>query len=178
MFNIQRFYPDIYVDKVTDITIDYLKENNIYGIILDVDNTLIDFNKNYVEGLEKWHKDITENGIKTIILSNTFNRSKIKKIADKLNIEYIYFANKPCRLGFYIAKKKLKLENINIAVIGDQIFTDILGANKVNMHSILVKPMIENNDYYVTRIKRPLEKKILKKYLEEIKNNKIEERND
>ena len=59
---------------------------------------------------------------------------------------------------------KLKLPNKNIAVIGDQLLTDVLGANRAGMYSILVKP-INEKDILITKIKRPLEKKIMDKYL-------------
>ena len=65
--------------------------------------------------------------------------------------------------GFLRAKNLLKLENENIAVVGDQIFTDVIGGNRCNMFSILVKP-IEEKDYLITRIKRPIEKIIIKMY--------------
>ena len=59
------FYPKGYFNKVSEISLEYLKENNIKGLILDVDNTLIDFDLNVIEGLEQWHNEIRKNGVKT-----------------------------------------------------------------------------------------------------------------
>ena len=157
-------YPKKYFKKITDIDIEFLKENKIQGLILDVDNTLIDFDLNVLEGLEQWHDEVRKNGIKTIIVSNTNKKEKIKMISSLLNIDYIMFAMKPCKKGFIEAKKRLNLENENIAAIGDQIFTDVFGANKNKMFSILVEP-IDKKDIWLTVVKRPIEKIIIKKYL-------------
>ena len=157
-------YPKSYFKKITDINVEFLKENKIQGLILDVDNTLIDFNLNVLEGLEQWHDEIRKNGIKTIIVSNTNKKQKIKMISSLLNIDYIMFAMKPSKKGFIEAKKRLNLEEENIAAIGDQIFTDVLGANRNKMFSILVEP-IDKKDIWLTVVKRPIEKMIIKKYL-------------
>ena len=77
---------------------------------------------------------------------------------------YIYFAKKPLKFGFNKAKKKLNLENENIAVVGDQMLTDVLGANRSKMYSILVKPL-EEKDIFITRFNRMIEKRILERYL-------------
>ncbi len=157
-------YPDFYCKKVTDINLEYLKKNNIQALILDVDNTLLDFNLNILEGLETWYKEIKANNIKCIILSNSNKIEKIKKVADLLQISFINFATKPLKRGFKKAQKELNIPNQNIAVVGDQIFTDVIGANRMKMHSILVEP-IDKKDLLLTKIKRPLEEIIIKKYL-------------
>ncbi len=159
-------YPKGYFNKVSEISIEYLKENNIKGLILDVDNTLIDYYRNISEKTINWANMLKQNGIKMYILSNSNKKDKVKEVARKLNIEnYSYFARKPLKSGFKKAKKILKLENNEIAVIGDQLFTDVLGANRVEMHSILVEP-IEEKDIFVTLIKRPIENYIKHKFLE------------
>lgn len=157
-------YPDFYCKKVTDINLEYLKKNNIQALILDVDNTLLDFNLNILEGLETWYKKIKANNIKCIILSNSNKIEKIRKVADLLQISFINFATKPLKRGFKKAQKELNIPNQNIAVVGDQIFTDVIGANRMKMHSILVEP-IDKKDLLLTKIKRPLEEIIIKKYL-------------
>lgn len=157
-------YPKIYLNNVKEITIDYLKENNIKGLILDVDNTLIDFDEQLLEGVENWCEDLKRNNIKFCIVSNSNKTQKVSSVAEKLKIPYINFAMKPLKKGFLNAEKKLELKNQNIAVVGDQIFTDIIGANRCKMHSILVKP-IKEKDILITVIKRPLEKLIIKRYI-------------
>lgn len=158
------FYPDGYFNKVSEISLEYLKENNIKGLILDVDNTLIDYYRNMAEETVKWANDLKQSGIKMCILSNSEKQEKVKAVAEKLGLEYSYFGMKPLKKGFKKAKKMLGLENSEIAAVGDQIFTDVIGANRMKMFSILVEP-IEEKDIWVTKLKRPIENYIKKKYL-------------
>jgi len=159
-------YPNGYFNKVSDITLDYIKRNSIKGLILDVDNTLIDYYRNMSEDTITWVNELKQNGIKMCILSNSNKKDKIVEVASKLKIEnYSYFEKKPLKSGFKKAKKMLKLEVHEIAVVGDQIFTDVLGANRMKMHSILVEP-IQEKDMLATLVKRPIEKYIKKKYFE------------
>lgn len=160
-------YPKMYCKKVTDLSPEFFKKNNIKGLVLDVDNTLLDFDLNIIDGLKDWYEKIKENNIKCIILSNSNKEEKIKIVAELINVPFIKFATKPLKRGFKMAQKKLEIPNENIAVIGDQIFTDVIGANRVNMFSILVEPIAEK-DLWMTRFKRPLENLIIKKYLKKM----------
>lgn len=156
-------YPKEFLNSVKDINIELLNKYNIKGLILDVDNTLISLDRKMPEGVSEWAKQLKEQGIKICILSNSNKIDKVGAVAKILNVPYIFFGKKPLKTGFLRAKEILKLENENIAVVGDQIFTDIIGANRCNMFSILVKP-IEEQEYLITKIKRPIEKLIIKKY--------------
>ncbi len=159
------FYPKGYFKKVSDINLEYLNQNNIKGLILDVDNTLIDYYRNMAEDTIKWANELKQAGIKMCILSNSNKQEKVKEVARKLELEYSYFGMKPLKRGFKKAKGMLDLENKEIAVIGDQLFTDVIGANRMKMFSILVEP-IEEKDIFVTLMKRPIENYIKSKYLQ------------
>lgn len=167
-----KIYPKIYLENAIEIKEELIKKNDIKGIILDVDNTLIYYNKELLQGIEEWCENLKQKGVKFCIVSNSNNKEKIKKVAEKLNIPYISFGMKPLKRGLKQAKKILQIEAKSIAVVGDQIFTDVIGANRMGMFSILVKPL-ETKDILITKIKRPLEEAILKKYLkmEGEKNN-------
>lgn len=157
------FYPKIYLNSVKEISLELLQQYNLKGLILDVDNTLIDYDKNMPEGVLEWVEQLKEAGIPLCIVSNTNQKEKVEKVAKKLDIPYIYFAKKPSKGGFKKAKEILKLENAQIGVVGDQILTDVIGANRSHMFSILVKP-IDEKDIWITKIKRPIENKIIKSY--------------
>lgn len=159
-----NLYPKFYLKNVKEIDIELLRKNNIKGLVLDVDNTLIDVDKKLLDGADEWCKTLKNQGIKICILSNTSSKEKAQSVASKLDIPFIYLAKKPFKKGFYKAKELLELENIEeIAVVGDQLFTDILGANRVGMVSILVEP-VDKRDLWYTKIKRPLEEMIIKRY--------------
>ena len=159
-----KIYPKLYFEKITDITIEILNKNNIKGLILDVDNTLIDYDKNTIPGVKDWMTNLKNHGIKSIILSNTNKKDKVEKVAKELDLPYIYLATKPFKRGFNQAKEYLKLESHEIAAIGDQIFTDVVGANRSKMFSILVKP-VDKRDILITKWKRPIEELIVKRYI-------------
>lgn len=156
-------YPDAHLNNVREITTNFLKDNKINALILDVDNTLIDYDKNLPEETIEWAKELKSNNIKLYILSNTNKKEKVKTVAEKLGIEYMYFAKKPLKSGFKKVQEKLKEPSQNIAVVGDQIFTDIVGGNRCKMFTILVEPIAEK-DIWITMVKRPLENAIKKKY--------------
>lgn len=162
------FYPNLYIKNVQKITIEYLKKNDIKALLLDVDNTLIDFYRNMPEGTKQWCENLKKQGIKFCILSNSNHEEKIKKIAKELEIHYIFFAMKPLKKGFKKALEYIKEKPENVAMVGDQIFTDIIGANRNKMKSILVEP-IEEKDILITKIKRPIENFVINKYIKSIK---------
>lgn len=164
-------YPKLYIDNVKEITFEILQEAGIKGLILDVDNTLIDYYKNMPDGVKIWCENLKNRGIKFCIASNSNKKEKVKEVSKKLDIPYIYFAKKPLKMGLNKAKKIMNLEAKEVAVVGDQIFTDVLGANRCKMFSILVNP-IEEKDILITVIKRPIENLIKSNY----KKNMTKER--
>ena len=168
----KKIYPNLYLKKVEDITIEQLLKNKIKALILDVDNTLIDINKNLSEDIVFWAKQMKGQGIKLYILSNTNDKKKVETIAQKLDIPYKHFALKPLKKGFKFIQKELKINPENIGVVGDQIFTDVLGGNRNNMFTILVEPINNQNDYWYTAWKRPIENKIKNKIKANEEKNK------
>lgn len=83
-------YPRLYLESVKQITIQMLEQNNIKGLILDVDNTLIDFDKNMPEGIKEWANNMKENGIKLCIVSNSNHKEKVENTAKKIEVPYIF----------------------------------------------------------------------------------------
>lgn len=159
-----NIYPDLYLDSVKNINATLLKKNNLAGLILDVDNTLIDYYRNMVDGAVKWCEDLKQEGIKCIIVSNSNKREKVETVAKALDIDYIMFAKKPMKSGFKRALDLLELDVNQVAVVGDQLFTDVLGAKRMKMFSILVK-QVGDKDLFITKLKRPIENAIVKRYL-------------
>lgn len=163
-------YPKAKFNNVREINIGFLRKNRINALILDVDNTLIDYDKNLENGTIEWAEELKKQGIKLYILSNSNKKEKVKMVANKLNIEYEYFAKKPLKVGFRKVQKKIKENSENIGVVGDQIFTDVIGGNRCKMFTILVEPIAEK-DIWITVIKRPLENAIKKRY--ELQRTKV-----
>lgn len=158
-----KLYPNAHFNKVEEITVEFLQENEIKALILDIDNTLIDYKQHLSENVINWAEELKSKGIKLYILSNTNNKEKVEKVSKKLDIPYFNLAQKPLKKGFLKTQKALNEKSENIGVIGDQIFTDIIGGNRCNMFTILVEP-IDIKDYWYTAWKRPIENKIKSNY--------------
>ena len=155
--------PNMQVRKITDITIEMLRKNNIKGMILDVDNTLIDLDRVPLEGIKEWMDNMKNEGIKFCIASNSLKKDKIEKVAKMLDIPYVHFSAKPTKIGLKKAKQILGIENSeNIAEVGDQLFTDVLGTNRMKMFSILTEPLCEEK-VKINNLKRKLEKRVLRR---------------
>lgn len=170
----RKVYPDIYVDKITSISINYLNKNNIKGIIVDMDNTLINHKTNIeIDGLKEWIQEVKDAGIKIIIVSNSIKRKNVLKVSEEYDLPYVYVALKPLGFGLRKGRKKMGLKKEEVAVVGDQIFTDVLGANRKNMHSILVLPIEKGQESIYTGFARKFEKNVIKKYL---KQNEVKTR--
>src|SRR5699024_5255681 len=120
--------------------------------------------KTPLEGLQEWIQEMKKNNIKFCIISNSIKKRKVEKIAKILDIPYVYFALKPTKIGFNRAKRLINIQNNEkIAEVGDQIFTDVLGAKRMKIFSILTNPICEEK-VKLNNIKRKLEKRILKNY--------------
>ena len=157
-----KIYPDAYFKRVEDIDIEFLNKHKIKALLLDVDNTLVDHTKKMTESVIKWAKELKGQGVKLYILSNTNDKKKIQSIVKKIDIPYQLFAMKPLKRGFKKAQKELGEKSENIAIVGDQIFTDIIGGKRCNIYTILVEP-IQEKDFWYTAWKRPIENKIKNK---------------
>lgn len=161
---IERLFPDKHLKKVEDINLTELKKIGIKGMIIDIDNTLIDYNKNMRETTIEWINKAKAEHFKIYLVSNNC-KERVTEISNKLSVNGIYSATKPRRKGFLEALSKMKLKNTEVVVIGDQVFTDVYGGNRLNMLTILVE-QIAIKDIWITKIKRPIEKYVLRRYNE------------
>ena len=156
-------YPSHYCENIFQVDEAFLMKHQVKGIILDVDNTLVDRERILSQEVIDWHRKLIQRGIKTIILSNSIRGRGVARIAKELGTEYINFARKPFKFGMKQALHKMNLEAKEVAMIGDQIFTDVLGARRMGLFSVLVEPVSSNEPWRV-KWQRPIERLILKKY--------------
>lgn len=154
-------YPRIYADNLLDIPLTQLREQNITAFIVDLDNTITEWNSNEISAeMEAWFGLIRAQGFKACILSNNGER-RIKSVADRLGIPFIHRAAKPRRGAFRQAISVMGVTADQTAVIGDQIFTDILGGNRAGLYTILVQPLARR-EFVGTKINRLLELLVIK----------------
>ncbi len=155
--------PDLCFNGVADISFDKLLEKEVKYILLDLDNTLINMYRELEGKIIEWVNLAKKKGFQLYILSNTNKIDKVSTVATKLDIPYIHSARKPFKKGFKKAIKEFNIEPKYTAMVGDQLFTDVIGGNVMNMISIYVNP-ISKKEHWYTSWKRPIEACFLKKY--------------
>ncbi len=158
-----RFMPDYYFNTFDMVTPDFLLSKGIKGMILDVDNTLEPYeNPTPGEHVVKWLSDLLKVGIRCAIVSNN-DEDRIEIFNKDIGLPAFFKAGKPLTRNVKRAIEILKLTPSECAMMGDQIFTDVLAANSAGLLSILVPP-INDKKNFITRLKRFFEKPIMKKY--------------
>ncbi len=158
------FKPHYIKNCITDISVDFLKENNISALLLDVDNTMsiAHANKTLRPGLTDWMEELKQKGIALMILSNAKSR-RAKLFAENVGLPVIGMAAKPLPFGYLKAARTLALPKKQIAIVGDQIFTDVLGGKLSGVKTIWVTD-ITPEDKTFFKIKRYFERIMLKRW--------------
>lgn len=155
--------PDIVLNRITDITVTMLKNKNISALIVDVDNTLSTHKgEKFVDGIQEWINTMRENSIKLIILSNA-KTNRLNIFAKRIGIEGIGMAAKPLPFGYIKAAKRVGASLRNSAIVGDQLFTDVLGGKLAGVKTILVTPILLENGVSF-KIRRNLENRLRTKF--------------
>ncbi|KKQ93227.1 MAG: putative hydrolase of the HAD superfamily [candidate division CPR2 bacterium GW2011_GWC2_39_10] len=158
-------YPKICAAAIHEIDALKLKSKGIKGVIVDLDNTLVSSKSEHLtEEVRDWVERIKKEGISLCIVSNNWQK-KGKKIAKILDVPIVMFAFKPRKRGFKTAMRIIGTKRHETAVIGDQIFTDILGANRLMLLPILVEPL-NLNEPIQTRFLRVLEYRFVNRFHE------------
>jgi uncharacterized protein len=157
---LKHFLPDQHVKSILDIDPKELQVRGIKGIITDLDNTLVEWDRpNATPKVIKWFEEMEKNHIKVTIVSNN-NETRVKSFSDPLKISFIYRAKKPLAHAFHRAAKQMNVKTEETVVIGDQLLTDVLGGNRGGFHTILVVPVAQT-DGVATKFNRMIERKIL-----------------
>ena len=162
------FKPDFYLKNIFSVTPEFLKENGIKALLLDADNTLCIYHTDYpVDGVLNWIEDMQRNSIDLHILSNG-KQGRLTNFAKNVNLPCFYLSLKPLPFKISKAVKKLGFKKNQVALVGDQMFTDILGGNLARVKTIWLD-YIEIEESFSFRFKRKIEDKIKSKLKEEIK---------
>lgn len=157
---LNSFKPTWMVESIYQITPEQLKKANIKAVLTDLDNTLIAWNNpEATEETIQWIERMKQHDIKVIILSNN-SKKRVGKVASLLELDFIASAMKPLTRGFNKAIKVYSFPKEEWLMVGDQIITDIKGANNAGFKSVLVKPILDS-DAWNTRLNRFVELKIM-----------------
>lgn len=154
------FGPDRLAPRLHNVSLDELAARGIRGLILDLDNTMVAYRQSEIVADHLcWVEEAHARGFKMVMLSNNFT-DRVTTVAAQLRIGCIPNALKPLPTGFLRARSLLGLRSREIAVVGDQLFTDVLGAKLLGFYTILTEP-IEPHDFAITRVFRFFERLLL-----------------
>lgn len=155
--------PRLMSGKMIDLTPALLRELGITALLLDVDNTMTTHdNPVPAEGVVEWISRMKAEGFSLIIVSNN-SEERVRPFADLVGLDFVSKGRKPLPGGFRRACERLGISPRKAAVVGDQIYTDILGGNLLGAYTILTEPY-QPEDTSFFRLKRRLERPVIRGY--------------
>jgi uncharacterized protein len=153
--------PKMFVERVEQIDLSELKDRGFNALILDLDNTLIGWrSRNFSPEVSAWIEQANRLGFKMCILSNSLVKWRVKRLGRNLGIPAINRAVKPRKIAFMQALRLMGAQQVKSVVVGDQVFTDIFGGNRLGLYTVLVRP-IDKREFWTTILQRSAEKFLL-----------------
>lgn len=160
------FRPAVFKKNITAVSVSLLQEKGVKAVLLDVDNTLTTHNSQVLEeAVQLWLSRLQDAGIVPVIVSNG-NYKRVQPFAEKIGLPFTPSAAKPLPFGFLRAVKQIGVTKKECVVIGDQIFTDVLGGNLAGIPVIQVVPIDPDTENAFIRFKRKWEKMIMRHWPE------------
>ncbi len=158
-----RLAPTVLANAIWEIDLQSLLQIGIRGLILDLDNTLVDWNRNDIRPqVRQWLESARSAGMRMTLVSNAIRGKRVKAIGAKLDLPVVTWALKPFAGGFRRAMALMGTVPASTCAIGDQVFTDILGANRLGIRTVLLTPLSPRESPHtrlVRRIERPLRRR-------------------
>jgi hypothetical protein len=164
---LERLFPDKYLESVDDIDFEMYYKQGIRGIISDIDNTLVTHGAPADEHIIKVFKKIHSLGIDTCLISNN-KEPRVQPFAQAVDSKYIFDAHKPSVVNYQKAMEWMKTDKKSTLFIGDQIFTDIWGANRTGIETIMLRPIDKKEEIQIV-LKRIPEKFVLWRWKKKMK---------
>ncbi len=157
---LKSFLPSEHVKSIFDIKPEELKKRGVKGIITDLDNTLVEWDRPMpTPELITWFENMRAHGILVTVVSNN-NEDRVGAFCKPLHVPFIHRAKKPLRTAFKKAAEQMGIKLEEAVVIGDQLLTDVFGGNRGGFHTILVTP-VSQSDGINTKINRFIERRIM-----------------
>lgn len=158
----KAIYPDEYLDSTYEIDFEQLYEDGYRGVIFDIDNTLVPHGAPADERSKKLLNYLRDRGFKIVLLSNN-TKTRVDMFNEELHLDTIPRGAKPLLKGYKKAMEIMGTSKENTFFVGDQLFTDVWGAKRLGIRSILVKPINAKEEIQIV-LKRKLENIVLKEY--------------
>ncbi len=143
--------PKYMTEKLTDLTPELLQAKGINFLMLDFDNTIVPYTTNDpTDEMEQWLQMMLASPVQICVVSNS-KKDRVVKFCDARGIPCITHSNKPFQKGIRECRDRFHLDMKKTAMVGDQIYTDVLGGNCAGATSILVKPIHLHNIWLILR---------------------------
>lgn len=168
---LRRFYPRRTADSSYDIDYEKLYRDGYRGLLFDIDNTLVEHGANATPRAIELFARLKKIGFQTCLISNN-SEARVSRFNKNINANYIYKANKPFTKSYIKATKLMGTRVDNTVFVGDQLFTDVYGANCIGMMSYLVKPIGPKEEIQIV-LKRKLERIVLYFYRRDLAKGRI-----
>lgn len=160
------FYPDLRLDSVIELTPERLRTWNIRSLLLDVDCTLKHYRSQELPpDISRWIDIVKAAGIGLCLVSNG-RGPRIRRFAETVRIPFVAPAMKPLPFGLRKAVRLMHFEKKTTAMVGDQVFADLLAGKLAGLFTVLITPLSPEQEPWFSRIKRPFEKLVLPKVSE------------
>lgn len=157
--SVESLVPDHHARTLPEVSLDALAAAGIRGIVVDLDNTVCAYRQpELAPGVAEWVAEARRRGFALVLVSNNFSE-RVASIGARLGIPVVPNALKPLPFAFLRALRLLRTPRRETVVIGDQLFTDVLGAKLVGLRTVLTQPLVAH-DFALTRILRFLERTI------------------
>ena len=158
----RRFCPRLVVPSVLVLTPDFFRDRGLNAVLLDLDNTLVDWHGTDVQpAVSAWLQGLQAEGIRFCLASNTHRPRRLATLGEALGVPYEQGVAKPWPAGLRRCLARVDASPEQTAMVGDQIFTDVWGGNRCGLYTILVRPMSPREFIGTRVVSRPLEKVVL-----------------
>lgn len=165
---LEKFYPDEYLDSTYEIDFEQRYRQGYRGVLFDIDNTLVPHGEPADDRAKKLFAKLRSLGMEYCLISNN-QLPRVEPFAREVQAHFIENAHKPSRKSYERAMEQMGTDRKNTLFVGDQLFTDVYGAKRTGIRSILVKPIHPKEEIQIV-LKRHLEKIVLYFYGRKVKN--------
>ncbi len=159
----KRFKPDFTFDTYREITVEFLAEQGIRALLIDIDNTLAPYEQPEPDdALTEWFAELDRAGVKAALISNN-NAERVELFNKGLGLPAYANSRKPSRKTLRLAISRLGVKESECAVLGDQLFTDAYAGRRLGLRVLIVPPIRDKKTLFF-RAKRALERPIMKSF--------------
>lgn len=167
----QKLYPKRMAESAYTINYEELYQTGYRGILFDIDNTLVEHGADANERAKELFVRLKKIGFQCCLISNN-SEARVQRFNREIQVKYIYNAHKPSGKNYIMATKIMGTQIGNTLFVGDQLFTDVYGANRVGMMTYLVRPIGPKEEIQIV-LKRKLERIVLYYYRKKLKKEKL-----